>query len=102
VVPVIATPSKSSSGAADESSRLVGRVFGRLQVVARAGSTDRTLARPLWSCRCACGNEPIGLVAYLLAGRTRSCGCLRAERARASIAVARAMRRRRRLCTVDM
>ena len=35
---------------------LVGRVFGRLQVVARAGSTDRTPARPLWRCRCACGN----------------------------------------------
>ena len=75
---------------------LVGRVFGRLQVVARAGSTDRTPARPLWRCRCACGNEPIVLAAYLLAGRTRSCGCLRAERARASIAVARARRRGRR------
>ena len=63
---------------------LVGRVFGRLQVVARAGSTDRTPARPLWRCRCTCGNEPIVLAAYLLAGRTRSCGCLRAERARGS------------------
>jgi hypothetical protein len=31
---------------------LVGRVFGRLQVVARAGSTDRTPAPPLWRCRC--------------------------------------------------
>jgi hypothetical protein len=53
---------------------LVGRVLGRLQVVARAGSTDRTPARQL--CRCACGNEPIVLAAYLLAGRTRSCGAL--------------------------
>ena len=75
---------------------LVGRVFGRLQVVARAGSTDRTPARLLWRCRCACGNEPIVLAAYLLAGRTQSCGCLRAERARALIAAARAQRRRRR------
>jgi hypothetical protein len=75
---------------------LVGRMFGRLQVVARAGSTDRTPARPLWRCRCACGNEPIVLAAYLLAGRTQSCGCLRAERARASIAATRAQRRRRR------
>ena len=73
---------------------LVGRVFGRLQVVARAGSTDR--ARPLWRCRCACGNEPIVLAAYLLAGRTRSCGCLRVERARASIVEARAQRRQSR------
>jgi hypothetical protein len=38
-------------------------------------------------------NEPIALAAYLLAGRTRSCGCLRAERARASIALTRAQRR---------
>lgn len=61
---------------------LVGRVFGRLQVVARSGSTDGTPARPLWHCPCACGNEPIVRVAYLLSGRTRSCGCLRADRAR--------------------
>lgn len=74
---------------------LVGRAFGRLHVVARAGSTDHTPARPLWRCRCACGNEPIVLAAYLLAGRTQSCDCLRAERARASIAAAWA---RRRLC----
>jgi len=80
---------------------LVGRVFGRLQVVARAGSTDRTPARPLWRCRCACGNEPIVLAAYLLAGRTRSCGCLRAERARASIAAARAQARTAHEFTVD-
>jgi hypothetical protein len=50
---------------------LVGRVFGRLQVVARAVSTDHTPARPLWRCRCACGNEPIVLAAYLLAGPAR-------------------------------
>ena len=55
---------------------LVGRVFGRLQVVARAGSTDRTPARPLWRCRCACGNEPIVLAAYLLAAvRSPAAAC---------------------------
>jgi hypothetical protein len=69
---------------------LIGRVFGRLRVVARAGSTNRTPRRPLWRCRCACGQESIVLAAYLLVGRTRSCGCLRAERARETVAVARA------------
>jgi len=72
---------------------LVGRVFGRLRVVARAGSTDSTPARPLWRCRCSCGSEAIVRAAYLLAGRTRSCGCLRIERARSAILVARAQRK---------
>ena len=33
---------------------LTGRVFGRLTVLARAGSTERAPRRPLWRCRCAC------------------------------------------------
>jgi hypothetical protein len=61
---------------------LVGRVFGRLTVLARAGSTDRAPPRPLWRCRCACGEETVVLAESLRAGRTRSCGCLRAEIAR--------------------
>ena len=76
-----------------KASDLVGRVFGRLQVIARAGSTGRTPRRPLWLCRCACGAEPIVLAASLCAGRTQSCGCLRAELARAAVAIARAKRR---------
>jgi hypothetical protein len=61
---------------------LVGRVFGRLTVLVRAGSTDRAPPRPLWRCRCACGEETVVLAESLRAGRTRSCGCLRAEIAR--------------------
>lgn len=71
---------------------LVGRAFGRLTVIARAGSTDRAPRRPLWRCRCSCGQERVVLGASLLAGRTRSCGCLRADLARRSVAVARAER----------
>ncbi|MEO7733984.1 MAG: hypothetical protein ABIY55_23675 [Kofleriaceae bacterium] len=56
-----------------KASDLVGRVFGRLPVLARAGSTDRTPRRPL------CGAEPIVLAASLRGGRTRSCGCLREQ-----------------------
>jgi hypothetical protein len=70
---------------------LAGRVFGRLTVLARAGST-RSPCRPLWRCRCACGREPVVLAASLLGSRTRSCGCLRAELAREAIATARAQR----------
>jgi len=82
-----------------KASDLVGRVFGRLQVIARAGSTDRTPRRPLWLCRCACGAEPIVLAASLCAGRTQSCGCLRAELARAAVAIARIARAKRRAPT---
>ena len=71
---------------------LAGRAFGRLTVVARAGSTSSRPCRPLWHCRCTCGNEPIVLGASLLAGRTRSCGCLRAELARSAVGAARAQR----------
>lgn len=71
---------------------LTGRTFGRLTVLARAGSTDRAPRRPLWRCRCRCGVELVVLAASLLAGRTRSCGCLRAEMAREAVAAARAQR----------
>ena len=71
---------------------LVGRTFGRLTVLAREGSTGQTPRRPLWRCRCLCGCELVVRAASLLAGRTRSCGCLRAELARGAVAAARAQR----------
>lgn len=71
---------------------LIGRTFGRLTVIAREGSTAGTPRRPLWRCRCSCGGELVVLAASLLAGRTRSCGCLRAELARGTVASARAQR----------
>jgi hypothetical protein len=71
---------------------LAGRIFGRLTVIAREGSTGRAPRRPLWRCRCSCGGELVVRAASLLAGRTRSCGCLRAELARGAVATARAHR----------
>lgn len=68
---------------------LVGRIFGRLNVIAREGSTTCKPRRPLWLCRCACGSELVLPAASLLGGRTRSCGCLRAEIARAAVVLAR-------------
>ena len=71
---------------------LVGRLFGRLTVIAREGSAGQAPRRPLWRCRCSCGSELVVRAASLLAGRTRSCGCLRAELARGAVAAARAQR----------
>jgi hypothetical protein len=31
-----------------------------VQIVGRAGSTERTPRRPLWRCRCACGGDVVG------------------------------------------
>jgi hypothetical protein len=68
---------------------LTGRVFGRLKVIARAGSTEGKSPRPLWRCLCVCGGKRVVPAAALVAGRTRSCGCLRAELARSTIGAAR-------------
>lgn len=52
----------------------VGERYGRLLVVEQVG---RRGARYL--CRCACGRTVEVVAAKLLAGHTRSCGCLRRE-----------------------
>lgn len=58
---------------------LTGKKFGRLKVVSRYGFDDR--GRQLWTCECDCGNT-IVVHAYLLKqGHTRSCGCLKREKA---------------------
>ena len=63
---------------------LTGRQFGRLTVIER--SSERYTApsgsvRPLWVCRCTCGETCIVASNSLLGGGTRSCGCLRRENA---------------------
>lgn len=56
---------------------LTGKRFGRLVVVASAGTPSSSSA---WWCRCDCGNEKIVYASNLV--RTRSCGCLKRERLR--------------------
>ena len=59
---------------------LTGRTFGRLKVVARAGSKrrpNRTDAQ--WLCECKCGAEIVVLGLNLLHHNTQSCGCIRRE-----------------------
>jgi hypothetical protein len=41
----------------------------------------RKNGRPLWHCRCDCGNEIIVGANALRQGNTKSCGCLKLERA---------------------
>ncbi len=55
---------------------LVGRRFGRLVVTAYAGKQGGVHR---WRCRCDCGRETTVGHSLLLSGKTKSCGCLRAE-----------------------
>lgn len=55
---------------------LENKVFGRLTVL-REGPKQNQFLR--WYCRCECGNETLVLAGSLMAGRSRSCGCLSAE-----------------------
>ena len=57
--------------------QLVGRVFGRLTVIAAAGTTGKY---SLWLCRCDCGVEKIIYAPALVHGSTVSCGCYAKER----------------------
>jgi len=52
---------------------LVGHTYGRLTVVARAGSDKRGNAT--WRCTCVCGTERTIPGDHLRRGNTKSCGC---------------------------
>lgn len=56
---------------------LHGQRFGRLVVIAR--SPRRVPGNVLWLCRCDCGQTHVVPSKLLRHGKTRSCGCLRAE-----------------------
>lgn len=56
---------------------LTGRRFGRVVVIGRAGSSSGRIS--IWRCRCDCGTEFNAYANNLKSGRTRSCGCLKAE-----------------------
>ena len=54
-----------------------GKRYGRLVVVARAGSNKKKNAT--WLCRCDCGNTVTVVGNKLRNGHTQSCGCLYVE-----------------------
>jgi hypothetical protein len=57
---------------------IVGKTFGRLTVVDKSLKRSKCGHR-LWTCRCSCGNYKDVSGISLIAGNTRSCGCLHAE-----------------------
>lgn len=57
---------------------LTGKKFNRLTVIKRAGSKyfPSGQSKPLYLCKCECGNEITVLGSNLTKGNTKSCGCL--------------------------
>jgi len=53
---------------------LIGRKIGKLEVLYDTGK--RKTRKPIWKCKCDCGNEVEVLSKYLLNGNTKSCGCI--------------------------
>ena len=58
---------------------LVGQQFGKLTVV---NLVDSVSPIPIWHCKCDCGNEIDVRRDYLVSGQTKSCGCLKHNRAK--------------------
>ena len=54
-----------------------GDIYGRLTVIRHAGKDRRK--KHLWLCKCKCGNEKVVVGDNLSSGRSKSCGCLKAE-----------------------
>lgn len=57
---------------------MIGKNFGRLTVIAEAGSSKGK--KLLYKCECSCGNIRIIHGCCLRSGHTKSCGCLSQER----------------------
>lgn len=65
---------------------LTGMAFGRLTVLRRSGTRH---SQALWHCQCTCGGEAEIIGGMLRSGRTKSCGCIKAERDKMRTANAR-------------
>jgi hypothetical protein len=66
-----------------------GRTFGRLTVLSAAERRPGGPAR--WLCACDCGSPPRAYGGQnLTKGRTKSCGCLKADKMRERLAALRA------------
>ena len=64
---------------------LTGQRFGRLIVIKRVRQDEVDIrfsgSCAYWLCRCDCGTETVVSSSCLLHGTTKSCGCLRKEKA---------------------
>ena len=63
---------------------MVGKKFGRLYVITK--DTNWPGPKTKWVCRCDCGRVTSVIGEVLRRGDTKSCGCLRRERSRQTIA----------------
>lgn len=67
-----------------QAATMIGRTFGRLTVLSQtAGPSHRRGRR--WLCRCECNVETVVRDDHLRSGKTRSCGCLHRDTARALV-----------------
>ena len=60
---------------------LTGKKFNRLTVLKRVENRKKSV---MWLCKCDCGNETIVDGFSINHGKTKSCGCLQSEKARAN------------------
>ena len=67
----------SSCGCETGREDLVGRIFGRLEVICRDWSKSINRSKS-WVCKCSCGNRVSVISAKLKAGQ-KSCGCIIGE-----------------------
>lgn len=67
-----------------------GERYGRLTVLERVANHHN---RPAWSCRCDCGAVIVARGVQINAGAIKSCGCLKAVRARHMMIARHAARR---------
>lgn len=63
------------------SKNLTGKIFGRLKVIAKDNNNSNKNNGTYWICECECGNTCSIQGRRLLSGQTKSCGCLRKEKA---------------------
>lgn len=56
--------------------QLVGQTFGRLTVLERGEKRGNNYT---WVCECSCGGSAVVVGSTLMAGNTKSCGCLQKE-----------------------
>ena len=63
-------------------SNLIGQRFGRLVVIADAGTKRNRGGHTyrMWRCKCDCGKYKDLATGNLTSGNTSSCGCLKADR----------------------
>ena len=60
-----------------DDNKMIGRQFGRLTVIERAGSIKgKNSSRKTWLCRCTCGNTVVTDTKSLRTAHRNSCGCL--------------------------